>query len=171
MTKYPFNSRSFYTDQDEVLPVGSGLQLWRGYFQSARPAIGRMIVNVDISTGMFYKPGPLLNICLEFLQQNNPNALDPTNNRFSHRDRVELQRFLSGVRVTSDVQAGRQHSSTISGLTTDSAQNSTFSNQAGQQMSVASYFAQTNRRLQYPNIVCIKVSHLIISGGCLANLW
>jgi eukaryotic translation initiation factor 2C len=49
--KYPFNIRSFFTDQ-ECKRIGGGLELWRGYFQSVRPAIGRILINIDISTGM-----------------------------------------------------------------------------------------------------------------------
>jgi eukaryotic translation initiation factor 2C len=29
--------------------------LWRGYFQSVRPAPGRMVINIDISTGTMFK--------------------------------------------------------------------------------------------------------------------
>ncbi|KIJ14680.1 hypothetical protein PAXINDRAFT_78763, partial [Paxillus involutus ATCC 200175] len=60
--KYPFDVRSFFTDR-ETRNIGGGLVLWRGYFQLVRPAIGRLLVNVNISTGTTYKPDPLLNLC------------------------------------------------------------------------------------------------------------
>lgn len=70
-----------------------------GYFQSVRPAIGHMLINVDISTGMMYKDGPLINLCLEFLGQpgNNPNLLSMAAG-FPPARRHNLQRFVTGVR-------------------------------------------------------------------------
>jgi hypothetical protein len=35
--------------------LGGGMVLWRGYFQSVRPAPGKMVINVDISTGLMFK--------------------------------------------------------------------------------------------------------------------
>ncbi|KAJ7729362.1 hypothetical protein B0H16DRAFT_1587256 [Mycena metata] len=84
--KYPFNVRSFFTK--ETKDIGAGLELCkfiplvvclanfylgRGYFQSIRPAMGRMLINVDISTGCMYKHGPLLRLCLEFIGKGDPN--------------------------------------------------------------------------------------------------
>ena len=74
--KYPFNVRSFFTREDQR-DIGGGIVLWRGYFQSVRPAVGRMLINIDISTGMMYKPGPLIGLCLDFLGKNNPDFLAP----------------------------------------------------------------------------------------------
>ncbi|CAE6444858.1 unnamed protein product, partial [Rhizoctonia solani] len=48
--RYPFNARSFFTDK-EVRPIGGGIELWRGYFQSVRPGLASMLINIDISTG------------------------------------------------------------------------------------------------------------------------
>ena len=76
--KYPFNVRSFFTEQGKKA-IGSGLELWRGYFQSVRPAPGRMLINIDISTGTMYKPGQLIDLCLEFFgRPGNPNILAPS---------------------------------------------------------------------------------------------
>ncbi|KAJ6597530.1 argonaute-like protein [Mycena vulgaris] len=55
----PFKGRSFFTS-DGSRQIGGGLVLWRGYFQSLRPALNRMLINVDISTGVMYQPGPLM---------------------------------------------------------------------------------------------------------------
>jgi len=50
---YPFNARSFFTEL-ETRDIGGGIVLWRGYFQSVRPAVGRMVINFDMSTGAMY---------------------------------------------------------------------------------------------------------------------
>jgi eukaryotic translation initiation factor 2C len=67
--KFPSRGRSFFTDR-ETWDIGGGYILWRGYFQSVRPAINRMLVNIDIATGVMYKPGALMDLALEFLKEN-----------------------------------------------------------------------------------------------------
>jgi eukaryotic translation initiation factor 2C len=98
--KYPFNRRSFFTDQ-ETKNIGGGIVLWRGYFQSMRPAIYRMLVNVDISTGPMYKPGPLMDLALESLgMAGKPDRLAP-HRGLPDRERMRLQQFISGLKVTT----------------------------------------------------------------------
>lgn len=95
--KYPFNVRSFFTNR-ETKDIGGGIELWRGYFQSVRPAVGQMLINVDISTGTMYKPGPLIKLCLDFFGKDNAAILAPSRG-LPERERIRLQRFLTGIRV------------------------------------------------------------------------
>ncbi|KZV75778.1 Piwi-domain-containing protein [Peniophora sp. CONT] len=55
----PHNSRSVYTPAGKKLDQSSGgiFELWRGIFQSVRPSIGRLIVNVDTVAAFIYTPG------------------------------------------------------------------------------------------------------------------
>lgn len=46
-------ARAYYTDVNKS-QIGGGLELWQGYFQSARPAVGRMLVNIDTSMSAMY---------------------------------------------------------------------------------------------------------------------
>jgi hypothetical protein len=46
--------------------LGSGLQALRGYFTSVRTSVSRLLVNVNVATGAFYKPGPLLDLMKDF---------------------------------------------------------------------------------------------------------
>lgn len=105
--KYPFNVRSFYTDR-ETKNIGSGLVLWRGYFQSLRPALGQTLINVDISSGMMYKPGPLISLILEYIGKpaGDPMVLAPSRGLPRHIA-LKIQRFISGIRGTS-CQSSRQ---------------------------------------------------------------
>ena len=64
--QWPFDKRSFYTNQEQR-DIGNGIVLWCGLFQSVRPASGRMLIDMDISTGYMYKDGPLMGLCTEFL--------------------------------------------------------------------------------------------------------
>jgi eukaryotic translation initiation factor 2C len=161
--KYPFNVRSFFTDR-ETKDIGSGLELWRGYFQSVRPGIGKMLVNVDISTGTMYKPGPLLGLCLDFLGRgmNNPNILAPKKG-LPDRERIRLQRFISGVRVltthASETGPGNRTPRVIKKLSSAGASDLTFTMREGGTLTVAEYFrsAQNNRPLKFPDVLCVEV--------------
>ncbi|OBZ76133.1 Protein argonaute-2 [Grifola frondosa] len=145
--------------------IGGGMVLWRGYFQSVRPAVGRMLINVDISTGVMYKPGPLIDVALDFLGRPgaNPNLLAPIQ-RFPDRERVRLQRFLHGVRITVRLpgegdQTGRA-GRVIRGLSTAGADALVFQRE-GQQITVAEYFRTVrNCTLRFPQILCVAVCWL-----------
>ncbi|KAF7352729.1 Argonaute-like protein [Mycena venus] len=157
---YPFNVRSFFTDR-ETKDIGAGLELWRGYFQSVRPGIGKMLINVDISTGTMYKKGPLLRLCLEYINKNHPNALSPTHG-LPDRERLRLQRFISGIRIlTTHLGPDGQKQTTprvVKKLSSASANKLTFTMREGQSMTVADYFQRTqNKPLQFPDVICAEV--------------
>ncbi|KXT00458.1 hypothetical protein AC578_1932 [Pseudocercospora eumusae] len=46
----------------ELYNLGGGLQALRGYYSSIRPAVNRLLVNLNVTAGAFYKPGPLLDL-------------------------------------------------------------------------------------------------------------
>ena len=163
---YAFNVRSFFTDR-ETKDIGGGLVLWRGYFQSIRPAVGRMLINVDISTGVMYKPGPLINLCMQFFNRQDPNILAPSRG-LPDRERVRLQRFITGIRVfTKSPQAtgtDRSRPRIVKKLSTAGARDLTFSLRDGGQMTVAQYFQTTyGSPLRHPDVLCVEV--------CLPNLY
>ena len=157
--KYPFNVRSFFTDR-ETKDIGSGLELWRGYFQSVRPGIGKMLINVDISTGTMYKAGSLLKLCMDFIGRDDPNALSPKRG-FPDRQRILLQRFISGIRVltTSHGPNGPvQTPRVIKKLSSAGAASLTFSMREGGSMTVAQYYQRIqNKALKYPDVICVEV--------------
>ncbi|KAI0375597.1 argonaute-like protein [Pilatotrama ljubarskyi] len=163
--KYPFNVRSFFTDREKK-DIGSGIVLWRGYFQSVRPAIGRMLINVDISTGAMYKPGPLLTIAMEFLGYEHPSRFGqpqgPNQQQQDFRDRVRLQRFLSGVRVTVEIPGQRQTSRRPARVVKKISQGGPatlfFTNREGQRMNVKDYFQRAhNYQLRWPHVPCVEL--------------
>ncbi|KAF8992551.1 argonaute-like protein [Cyathus striatus] len=158
--RYPFNVRSFFTDL-ETKNIGSGLVLWRGYFQSVRPASGRMLINIDISTGAMYQPGPLIGLCLSFFGKN-PIDARMLSADIPPRKRLELQRFISGIRVlTSHRGPGGTIVKTprvLKKLTSAGANKLTFTLREGGSMTVAEYFKNTqNTPLQYPGVICAEV--------------
>ncbi|KAF8138405.1 argonaute-like protein [Boletus edulis] len=157
--KYPFNVRSFFTDR-ETKDIGGGLVLWRGYFQSVRPAIGRLLINVDISTGTMYKSGPLLDLCLDFLgRPGQYNLLSPRRG-MPERERIRLQRFIVGVRIMTTYSGERVRKTprVIKKLSSAGATDLSFTMRDGTTMTVAEYFKKLlNRPLRFPDNICIEV--------------
>ncbi|OBT69888.1 hypothetical protein VE03_00457 [Pseudogymnoascus sp. 23342-1-I1] len=66
--------------------LGNGLTALRGYFRSARPSTGRILVNVNVSHAVFFRSGPLADLIGIF-----GNAYG--------RNPFQLERFLKKVRV------------------------------------------------------------------------
>ncbi|KAK0445347.1 argonaute-like protein [Desarmillaria tabescens] len=161
--KHPFRVRSFYSDKIKASLAGTGLEAWQGYFQSVRPALNRLLVNIDISTGVFFKPGSLIELCLEFftgnrrenpdrfLRASGPQAVPPVQRR-------RLQNFLFGVKVESESAASGKKLLAIHKLTERDAATTMFTPSGGRQTSVAQYYAQANQRLRYPNIICLQTA-------------
>ncbi|KAI6038510.1 argonaute-like protein [Pisolithus marmoratus] len=126
--KYSFRVGSFFTDR-ETKDIGSGIVLWRGYFQSVQPAIGRLLVNVDISTGTIPKRG------------------------MPDRERTRLQRFIAGIRIitTYTGQRVRKTPRVVKKLSSAGTNNLSFTMRDGTTMTVAQY-----RPLTFPDNICIE---------------
>jgi eukaryotic translation initiation factor 2C len=170
--RWPFNVRSFFTDR-ETRDIGGGIVLWRGYFQSVRPAIGRMLINVDISTGTMYMPGPLIDLALAVLgRPGNPNALAPRQG-LPDRERIRLQRFITGIKITTahgqrDRGGQTPRPRVVKRLSKEGARDLTFElGDGGQQTTVADYFRGVlTRPLRFPDVICVEVcSSLRPSSG------
>ncbi|KAL1702475.1 Piwi domain-containing protein [Schizophyllum commune] len=171
--KYPFNVRSFYTPQGKR-EIRGGIELWRGYFQSVRPTMHKLVVNVDVTAAVFYQPGPLISLCLKFFNRDpsNPSYLE----RLQDRERLELKRWLTGLKVYAGDgggggNGGRRPPRAITGLSRDSAMTLSFrlrrEGQPERSITVAQYFQTIlNRRLQYPKLPCVEVG----SGGAMLPL-
>lgn len=153
--KFPTKGRSFFTPEGSKKIMG-GLELWRGYFQSMRPAVGRLLVNVDISTGLMYQAGPLIGLCLEFLKIKNPAQLS---SQMPDHLRRDLGRFITGVRVqTRDAAGGAVRSRVVRKLSRQGASEVTFQDRDGHVRTVARYFQDASGRpLRYPALLCVEV--------------
>ena len=124
-----------------------------------------MLINIDISTGVMYKDGPLIRLCLEFLGKDakpeNSNILSPSRG-FPPREHHRLNRFISGVRVlTSSNQPATAPPPTprvIKRLLMQGAKDLRFTLREGGTQSVAEYFRQAyNITLRYPDVLCVEV--------------
>jgi eukaryotic translation initiation factor 2C len=157
--RYPLNRNSFFSDQIEpATPIGGGIVLWRGYFQSLRPAIDRILINVDTAVGVMYMPGRLIELALQVIGRSTPNSLAPQHG-FQERERSKLQQFISGMKITTPHHAQNpERRRIIRRVTQESARDRTFDIGDGQTMTVLEYFRdELNIILQFPDLVCVEV--------------
>ncbi|KAF7366306.1 Protein argonaute-2 [Mycena sanguinolenta] len=161
--RFPIKGRSFFTEQGSKA-IGAGLVLWRGYFQSIRPAVNRMLINVDISTGVMYQPGPLIKLCLSFLNLNPNDPLRLTRD-LDDRQRIKLGRFIAGIRVRTedasrdpDPKKAVTRARVVRKLTQQGASNVTFVMRGGRTLTVAKYYEETTGRpLRFPTVLCVEL--------------
>ena len=168
--RYPSNARSFFTNQD-TKSIPGGVILWRGYFQSVRPSINKLLINIDISMGAMYEPGDLISLFLRFLgKKNQPMALSSSG--LPDRERLRLQHFVTGIKITTPYRThDRNRQRLVKRLTRESARDRRFDIGDGQSMSVMEYFAQLNKRLRFPDLICVEVSTtLFLLSGSLSHL-
>lgn len=114
-----------------------------------------MFVNVDIATGLMYKRGPLIGLCLELIERTDPNLLAPSLG-LPDQIRLKLERFVKGVQVVVDGSGASKR--VVRGLSRQGANQITFDNN-GRQMTVSQYFQQKlGRPLRHPAVMCAEVS-------------
>ncbi|KAK0473906.1 argonaute-like protein [Armillaria novae-zelandiae] len=159
--KYPSRGRSFYMLEGKS--IGLGLSVCQGYFQSIRPAVDRLLINVDITTGIMYRDGPLISLCLEYLglRPHQADQLNPEQG-LSVYNRIRLQRFLSGMRIVPVLAVSGAHGRKgkpvlVKRLTNKNASTLTFTPRGGgTATTVAAHFQQRGQPLQYPYIICVE---------------
>ena len=138
------------------------MEVWRGIFQSVRPVIGRLVVNIDLSATIVYREGPLVRLINEFYRKpvdKPPVYMVPGHEQFpaAQYERVRLLRFLRHLRV-SVRSTGEGRSRAVKGLTTNGADKEFFDTREGTRMSVADYFnPKLGLPLQYPSAICVIV--------------
>ncbi|PKK79735.1 Piwi-domain-containing protein [Rhizophagus irregularis] len=146
--------RSFFTKQGSR-PLNGGVEVWQGYYQSARPTPKKMMINVDLSATAFYEGGSLVQMVVKMLNKRSVDDL----RRIHDRDRTKLEKSLKNLKVyvTHRGENASKRRLRITKLTNTPASNTKFEVN-GQQIDVATYFFNTyNKRLQYPFLPCVVV--------------
>ncbi|CAL4943701.1 unnamed protein product [Urochloa decumbens] len=130
--------------------IGSGVECWRGYYQSLRATQMGLSLNIDISATAFYKAQPIIDFALEYL-----NIRD-TSRRLTDQDRIKLKKALKGVRVVATHRRDISMRYKIMGLTSIPLNDLKF-DQDGTMVSVVEYFkCQYNYCLKYIHWPCLQ---------------
>ncbi|KAH7889904.1 Piwi-domain-containing protein [Phlebopus sp. FC_14] len=103
--RYANNVKSFFTRQAGSKRLGGGLEVYKGFYQSVRPTAGQLLVNIDVSAGVMYQEGPLLDVALAVMGAVNVRnlALPEGAPQFN-----QLRRFFKGVFVNFLHRKGRK---------------------------------------------------------------
>ncbi|CAG8640305.1 9527_t:CDS:10, partial [Ambispora leptoticha] len=155
--QYATKGSSFFIPQGSQQLYG-GVEVWQGYYQSARPTQGRMQVNVDLSATAFYEGGSLIQIIVKILGRRSPNDL---HRGINDRDRVKLEKFLKNlkIRVVHRGDAVAQRRYRIRDISSKPANQITFTNSDNEVLDVAKYFHKTyNKPLTFPHLPCVVIN-------------
>ncbi|MED6178758.1 Protein argonaute 4A, partial [Stylosanthes scabra] len=83
--------QSFFHDTPRnYAELGGGVQSLRGFHSSFRPTQGGLSLNIDVSTTMVVKPGPVLDFLCSNLNVSHPNHIDWT----------KAKRVLKSLRIS-----------------------------------------------------------------------
>ncbi|KAG8691771.1 hypothetical protein FRC11_010125 [Ceratobasidium sp. 423] len=171
-SNYPLKGSSFFMDiQGVSRDLKRGFKLYRGFFQSVRPAIGRMLVNIDIATGVVFQPISVLEFAMEFLKLRDPRDLG----HLQEAQLISLTRVLKGVKVFATIGRRTETAKSIKSVHRNGPDNYMFEKD-GQQVSVLVSFSGPlclddvdkrgiqqhmrdahNARIQYPKAPCVIV--------------
>lgn len=77
--------------------ISGGLEMWGGYFTSIRPAVGKLIVNLDRTAMSFIMAGDLVQVATRFMNLRDPSEIT----RAMDRTRVNLERFVKGLTIST----------------------------------------------------------------------
>ncbi|CAB4400131.1 unnamed protein product [Rhizophagus irregularis] len=151
--KYPTVRNSFYTPQGARSLFG-GIEAWQGYYQSARPTRGKMMINIDLSATAFYEEGPLIRMVAKILDLRSPNDL---RKGLSDKDRQKVEKRIKNLKIRDNHNPENKRKFKIEKLTKTPASHTTF-DKDGSRIDVKTYFQnQFNKRLIYPFLPCVVV--------------
>ncbi|KAH8829523.1 Piwi domain-containing protein [Flagelloscypha sp. PMI_526] len=150
--RFAYNRKSYFAQGTAETVRGSGLEIWRGFFQSVRPIISRVLINVDTTVAVMVQAGLALNVIMERLNLRDVRYLEVERTDPKFKD---AEKFLKKLRI-SLAPNGRKK---IVRCLEPRAGLFTFSDQNGQQMTVQQYYQQRyNIRIKYPRAFGINIS-------------
>jgi eukaryotic translation initiation factor 2C len=121
------------------MSLGGGLEAWKGFYSSVRPAYNQLMVNVNVCTTAFYSPGNLADAMIAFRNASfgaKPNA------------------FVKGVRVEATHLTYRK---TVKGMAKETARTYSFDcSELGGRVTVEEYFRRSKQGLYFSLSILIE---------------
>ena len=161
--------RSFFTMPPNPQSLGSGREVWPGYYQSVRPVMGwKMMLNIDMATTAFYTEQSVYDFMVANLKRRSPRdeanpITDQDRSEYSRRvltdyERSKFTKEIKGVKiVVSHLPYKRKYK--VIGVTRESAAKQTFPREDGSTISVVEYFKETypDHPIRHPMLPCLHV--------------
>lgn len=161
--------RSFFSQPRDPFHLGAGREVWSGYYQSVRPAMGwKLMLNVDTAATAFYTQQSVFDfMCINLRRIHPGDAAKPLSkfdrDEFKNRElndfeRKQFSREIKGLRiVVTHLSYPRKYR--VVDLTRLSARAQTFPLEDGSMCSVEDYFKRTypNSHITHPKLPCLQV--------------
>ncbi|KAI0292287.1 Piwi domain-containing protein [Russula brevipes] len=160
-----FNARSVFTPASKK-SLSGGFNIWNGFFQSVRPTLRGLVINVDVSHAIVYEEMPVLDWACTFLSKfaSRRGRVQPQDlERLAESDMKLLKTVLKGVRVTVSVPANRRLARPIKDLVLNVG-NYQFMKE-DEETTIKDYYEEKyGFRLRYPRVfgICVNVQRKII---------
>ncbi|KAH7923516.1 Piwi-domain-containing protein [Leucogyrophana mollusca] len=134
-------NRYFFRSAAPPMSLGGGLEAWKGFYSSVRPAHRQLMVNVNVCTTAFYSPGNLANAMMTFRDSS-----------FGARMSV----FAKGVRVKTSHLGYKKTVKTVAHM--NARQYRFQCDELGGQVTVEQYFSRKYQiTLRYPELPLVDV--------------
>ena len=161
--------RSFFSQPEDPFLLGSGREVWSGYYQSVRPTMGwKFMLNVDVAATAFYTEQSVFDFMCTTLRRCRPaDAARPITHSdrqpfmregLNDWDRRKFSREIKGLRiVVTHLSYPRKYK--VVGLSEQSAKNLKFPLEDGRMISVTDYFKKTypDSCIVNPDLPCLQV--------------
>uniref|UniRef100_A0A670IYX9 Argonaute RISC catalytic component 3 n=1 Tax=Podarcis muralis TaxID=64176 RepID=A0A670IYX9_PODMU len=147
--KYTPVGRSFFSAPEGYdHPLGGGREVWFGFHQSVRPAMWKMMLNIDVSATAFYKAQPVIQFMCEVLDIHN---IDEQPRPLTDSHRVKFTKEIKGLKVEVTHCGTMRRKYRVCNVTRRPASHQTFPLQLEN--------GQTVERtvLKYPHLPCLQV--------------
>lgn len=147
--------RSFFSAKfGDSMDIGSGLECWKGFYQSLRPTQMGMSLNMDVSATSFYQPISVIEFVMKHLNLGDPSRA--ASRPLSNIDCIKLKKALRGVRV--EVSHGESRRYKVSGISSAPTNQLTFVGEDNIEKSVVKYFHERYkiilRYASWPSLQC-----------------
>ena len=148
--------RSLY--RSSIFDLGTGIELWEGFFQSARPGSNQVYLNVDMSYRSFYQPIMLMDYLSQFFRVRNKRELpsilsqDYARSKAS-REITSLEVFPIHLKYNRKYKIKyKPHEVFLNPANVESFVCE------GQKITVQKYFlTEYEYQLEFPNLPCVNV--------------
>lgn len=154
LMKPAVNAKAYFSDTERITFQGTHIELWRGYFQSVRPTLGRLLINIDTTVAPFIARCGLIDYMLEVIGSTNVAdlALAQTDANFQ-----KLKRALKNLHI--EVQFNKASTKIIRGLEPRAGRFTFLNDQRGQNMTVEDHYRGAYQyRMRFPKIVGVRLN-------------
>ena len=162
--------RSFFSESPHPYLLGSGRELWPGYYQNVKPVMGwKMMLNIDTATTAFHSEQSVFDFMCLILKDCHPKDAsrplsDEDRKKFERRElsdsqRNRLNKEIKGLKIqVTHLPYPRKYK--VIGVARNSARTLQFSREDGSSCTVEDYFKEVyphSCSISHPNLPCLQV--------------